>query len=212
MSQRIKVSSLGFDDLTKEVPSSNEEYNALDPKRENAVLEDAVDNIMKHTVLSRFRSSFLDKLGKKYSVEQINHGTDEAPQWESDAKYKNRIMIAGITADGGSPTDATAVAKFHADNLSLAQECLDEVKFSVAGTRTGGTAPQKVGKQDLATAQDSIDKGVSEKFAALLGRKLNRTVENNQESIALAIKDVRAAKIAEENAKQKAELDELAAG
>lgn len=211
MSQRIKVSSLGWDDLTKEVPSTNEEYNALDPKRENAVLEDAVDNVMKHTVLSRFRDKALDALGAvEPKIERINHGTDDAPQWESDAKYKNRIMVARITAAGGSPTDAAVVAKWHADTLTTVQTILDGVKFTVAGAVRSGTAPQKVGKQDLATAQDAIDKGLAEKFAALLGGYLGRTVGTSQDELAAAIKDRRAKKVAEDAAAQKSELAALA--
>lgn len=192
MSQRIKVSSLGFNDLSKEVPSTNEEYNALDPKRENAVLEDAVDNVMKHNVLSRFRTGFLDKAGAvEPKVERINHGDEENPNWESDGKYMKRLMTIRITAAGGNPADASAVAGFYSSNLALAQEVLDSVAFTVAAREGTGSAPTKVGKADLALGQKAVDEGKAEKFAKLLGAKLNRDVPATAEGIAYALKDKR---------------------
>lgn len=209
MSQSITVKSLGFESLTKSVPSTIDEYNALDPKRENAALEDAIDNTMKHSVLSKFRDKFLSAVEKTSGVARINHGTEDEPQWESDAKFLKRVIVSDITKSGGSPTDPTAVAAWYLSNAMLAQTTLDSVVFAVASTRTGGTAPQKVGKQDLATAQEAIDSGKADKFAALLSKALNRTVGTTQEELATAIKDRRAALVAQAAEAQKAELAAL---
>lgn len=192
MSQRIKVSSLGWNDLSKEVPSTNGEYNALDPKRENPVLEDAVDNIMKHRVLSVFRTDVLDKLGDvEPKIARLNFGDEETPNWETDGKYMKRLMTQRIQAAGGDPTDAAAVTKFYADNAAVAQSSLDAVTFAIAAREATGSAPTKVGKADLALGQKAMDEGKAEKFAALLGTKLNRVVPATAEGIAYALKDKR---------------------
>ena len=56
--KRIPVNSLGFE-LTRAVPDSIEEYNALAPKRDNPVLEDATANILYRSTFAKFRDALV---------------------------------------------------------------------------------------------------------------------------------------------------------
>lgn len=191
---RIEVSTLGFN-LTKDVPSTNDEYNALAPKRDNPVLEDAVANILYRNTFASFRGSMLDLLEKETGITRNNSGTEEEPQFESDGKLIKRMIAAS-----GSTKEA-----FVAQYQSLAQSTMDAAPFNPAERENKGTT-NLVGKRDLATAQDAIDKGLAEKLAGLLGRKLSREVAADVKSLATAIKDNRAILVAAAEAAQAAEL------
>lgn len=170
----IKVASLIFDDLTYEVPSTVEEYNALDPKRPNAVVEDAVDNIMKHRVLGGFRSDFLDAVEKKYSIERKNFGTEKEPRWESDAKFMNRVIAEVLTTRGKNPSDAGAVAELRNELRDEAQKCLTAQKFVVAAREATGGQPA-LAKTYIAWAEQAIAQDGGTKLAGLLESVLQKT-------------------------------------
>lgn len=211
MSTEIKVSSLIFDDLTFTVPSTVEEYNALDPKRVaaggNPVVEDAVDNIMKHKVLGGFRSDFLDALEEKYKIARINKGTEKEPRWEADAVYMNRVIATLNEQRNSSGTPLTDAFKKEivAELRDLAQTTLSAQKFTVAG-REPGAGGTPVGKNDTKLATDAWNETGADgakkivKLAALLGRALGREVVvdlNDQDgsikNVAIALRDKRKA-------------------
>jgi len=189
--KRVKVYTLGFE-LTKEVPESVSEYNLLAPKRVDPCLEDAVDNVLYRCTFAQFRTALLTRLEELTGIERLNHGTEDAPEWESDARFIKRLRAA-------CPDQSTWPA--------IAQECMDSASFNVAD-REAGPAKPKVGKKDLATAQDAIDKGQAERLADLLGRKLARPVGTDQKSLAEAIKDHRQLLMAAVEAAQAKELSE----
>lgn len=175
----IKVSSLGFVDLDYSVPATIEEYNALAPKRNNPILEDAIDNIIKHKVLSQFRNKFLDAVEVKYkdiegSARQ-NFGTEKTPKWEQDMPYFNRLIALVVTHEGGSPSDAGAVAKVLGDLRGLAQETLSAQKFNVAD-REPSTAGPSVAKMYTEWAEEAFTKGVHEKLLGFLNKACNTSV------------------------------------
>jgi hypothetical protein len=186
---RIKVRTLGFD-LTKEVPASVEEYNSLAPKRENPVLDDAVSNVLYRCTFAQFRTALLDKLEELTGIARINRGTEDEPEWESDAKFMKRLQA--------SPADKSSWP-------TIAQECMDAAEFNVAERESTGTPKQKVGKKDLASAQEAIDKGLAEKLASMLGTYLERNVGTDVKSLAEGLKD-RRAKLVEIAEKEQAEL------
>lgn len=201
--QRIEVNTLGFK-LTKEVPSTVDEYNALAPKRENACLEDAISNSLYRGTLAEFRGTFLEKLGEAEGVERINHGTDDEPQLESEAKWFKRIQAK----NGGvnKPEWAT-----------LAQQVMDASAFDPSERERKSDGP-RIGKRDLEIAKELIGRGpeMVAKAASVLSAKIGRPVETAFEddkdneklakSLALAFADKRRA---ETRAAEEAQRQEL---
>lgn len=194
---RISVSTLGFD-LTREVPSTVDEYNALAPKRTNPVLEDAVDNILYRNTFADFRSKFLDALEKQTGIGRINHGTEEEPQWESDARFMKRIIAQQVM-------DGSTEAAFRASVLPLAQQCMDAAPFNPAERESTGTGPT-IGKRDLALAAQVIKDGKANVVASKLAGILGRDVAVDEKSLARAIADNRRALAAAAELAQKAQL------
>lgn len=194
---RITVSSLLWDNLTKEVPQTIEEYNALAPKRDNPVLEDAIGSELRHGTFPKFRDKTLDALEKETGIKRINHGTEKEPQWESDMKFVRRL----VAETGLSEED------FAAKYQSLAQTAMDAAAFNPAVRESTGEGP-KVGKKDKENAEEVIKRGEQKtaEVAAALGAKLGRTVSTDVDSLARAFADYRRAKAREIEAATKAEL------
>lgn len=208
MSQVIKVYPAGFE-LNASVPSTVEEYNGLAPSRANAVLEDAVANVMYRGVFPDFRDKLCAHVEKDTNIKRKTKtvkrdGKDVEVVDESEGKY-----IARVKAELGIE-DEDFAAKYQAD----AQTILDGIKFDPSvKERTGGEGP-KVGKNDLKLATELLAKGGDEanRVAALLSAKLNRTVDlgedadANKNTLARAFGDWRRQQAAEAAAKTKAEL------
>ena len=197
MSQRISVSSLGFD-LTKEVPSTVEEYNTL-AKRESAALEDAINNTLYRGTLAEFRSKFLEELGTLTGVARgiVKPATSEEADdavYESEGKWYKRILAS---VNNVVPPDWTV----------LAQRIMDASAFDPSAKERSSDGPA-IGKKDLALAQELIKRGESKvaEVAAQLSTKLGRAVATDEKSLARALADYRRAKAAEEEARQKAEF------
>lgn len=216
MSEVIEVKTLIFDNLKYEVPSTVEEYNALDTKRvqagRNPCLEDAVDDTMKHTVLGQFRSKFLEAVGKKYEIARINRGTKENPKWETDGEMMDRVIATVAQQRGLDPAaDATETA-IRDELFELAQTTLSAIKFSVAGRERTGGGGQLVGKNDIKLATDAFDNGKATRLAELLGKFLGRTVDVSGDkeaavlNLARALKDKRKADADAREAELKAAL------
>lgn len=183
--QRIAVSSLGFD-LTKEVPSSADEYNALAPKRENAVLEDAINNTLYRGTLAEFRGTFLEALGTLTGVERAVVKAESAPDaddavYESEGKWYKRILAS---VNGTVP----------ADWVALAQQHMDKAGFDPATKERSSDGPT-IGKKDLALAAELTKRGPEKvaEVAGLLGKKLGREVATDEKSLARAFADNRRA-------------------
>ena len=214
MSQIIKVSSLIFEDLDYSVPATIEEYNALAPKRTNPILEDAIDNIMKHKVLSQFRNKFLDWVEEKYKdipeSARKNFGTEKTPKWEADMPYITRLQALVLTSEGKSPTDAAAAKAFSDQLRQDAQRVLSEQKFNVAErepTLGGGGA---IAKTYLEMAKQSFAKGreFADKLLGYLNKATNSALaygDDEEANIATLAKAISA------NEKRKREVELAAA-
>jgi uncharacterized protein YjbJ (UPF0337 family) len=210
MSQRIEVSSLGFK-LTKEVPSSVEEYNALAPKRENAVLEDAISNVLYRGTLAEFRGSVLEELGKLTGVERAvikPAATEEdSDVLESEGKWFARIKASkGIVKNEDLPAEWTAIAQKH----------MDLAAFDPAVKERSSDGPV-ISKKDLAFAEELFKRGVEKvqevvgQLSAKLGRAVafggtSESVDADKKSVARALADYRRVKEAELAAAQKSEF------
>lgn len=208
MSQVIKVYPAGFE-LNANVPASVEEYNALAPSRGNAVLEDAVANVMYRGVFPTFRDKLCDHVEKDTGIKRKTKtvkrdGKDVEVVDESEGKYIARVK-AELNIE-----DEDFVAKYATE----AQSIMDGIKFDPSvRERTGGEGP-KIGKNDLKLATELLAKGSNEanRVAALLGAKLNRAVElgddaeANKTILARAFGDWRRQQAAEAAAKTKADL------
>lgn len=192
----ITVSTLGFD-LTKAVPSTIEEYNALAPKRENPVLEDAIKNTIYRGTNNVFRDSFLEELEKVTGTPRINSGTEDSPVWESDGKFFKRIAAASNKS----------MEDFRKEHQALAQSCYDAAPFDPSVKERTSDGPA-IGKRDIANAQELIKRGDAKvgEVAAALSTKLGRTVATDEKSLARALADFRRQKAAEQEAKNNAEL------
>jgi hypothetical protein len=169
MSQRINVSSLGFS-LTKEVPSTVEEYNALAPKRENAVLEDAINNTLYRGTLAEFRGALLEELSTLTGVERgiVKPATSEEADdavYESEGKWWKRILASkGITKNEDIPSEWTVIA----------QRIMDAAGFDPSAKERSSDGPA-IGKKDLAMADELIKRGPEKvaQVAAQLAAKLS---------------------------------------
>lgn len=204
---RKEYSILGYN-ITKEVPSSTEEYNALAPKRENAVLEDAVANTMYRAVHPRIRDPFVDEIETLTGIQRINSGTEDEPKWESEKKYHDRALAQHAANTGKSPESVRA------EWQSIIQKHADAAKFDPAETvREGGSGP-KIGKNDLKFAKELFDNRADKVDAvvAFLSSKLNRVItlgddkEANVKLVASAYADHRRAEAAKVEAEQKAAM------
>jgi len=194
--KRIEVSSLGFT-LTRSVPETCEEYNALAPKRDNPVLEDATANILYRSTFATFRDKFLEAVEKDSGVKRINSGTEKSPIWESDGKFQKRVIAElGITED-------EFVVKYQV----AAQEAMDAAPFNPAQRESTSDGPA-VGKNDKKIAVEVMtrDADTIAKVTAALGAKLNRVVEATEDSIARAYADFRRAQAREQELANKAAL------
>lgn len=173
--QTIQVSSLGFNDLTFLVPATIEEYNALAPKRNNPVLEDACDNIMKHKVLGQFRNKFLDFIEEKFKdvpgSARINSGTEKTPKWEGDMPYWNRLIALVLTHRGLDASKPENVAALVTELKADAQRILNEQKFNVAEREVTGGVPTPA-KTYVAWAKEAVEKGTQNRMLDLLNGKL----------------------------------------
>lgn len=209
-----KVSSQGFE-LDYLVPGSTEEYNALAPKRDNPVLEDAVQNTLYRNVLNVFRDGLVTKLEEVTKVTRINNGTEEKPVWESEGKYIKRV-IATVAGQRGLDQAAKATADtLLAEWQPLAQEIMSAIPFDPSEREsTGGGS--LIGKNDLKMATEAIDKGKGQALASMLSTILEKTIvfvgtpeskDADIKSLALGLKD-RRAKIA----KAQEEADKAALG
>lgn len=207
MSQRIEVPSLGFN-LTKEVPSTIEEYNALAPKRENAVLEDAIRNTLYRGTLAEFRGNVLEKLGKLTGVDRLvikpAATEDDNDVYESEGKWFKRIMAAkGITKNEDLPVEWSAIA----------QECMDAAAFDPSAKERSSDGPV-ISKKDLAFAEELFKRGIEQvrvvatQLTAKLGREviLGDDEAANKKTMARALADYRRVKEAELAAAQKQEF------
>jgi hypothetical protein len=194
---RITVNTLGFD-LTREVPSTIEEYKALAPKRTNPVLEDAVNNILYRDTFADFRDRFVTKLEESTGVKRINHGTEEEPQMESEAKYLKRLIAEKVAA-GAKETE------LRASWLPIAQAEMDASSFDVAERESKGGS-NLVGKRDIALAKQVITDGKADAIAAKLATILGCDVPTDEKSLARAIADNRRAIAEKAAADQKAAL------
>ena len=199
----LKVSTSGFE-LTKQVPSSIEEYNALAPKRENAVLEDAIANTLYRGTFAKFRTAITEAIAKDMGVEWPNSGTKEKPVYMSEGKFFNQLLASS----GLSEEDF--IAKYQ----SLAQSTMDAAPFDPSIREGGSSDGPKIGKNDLANAEALLKLGGDKvrEVAGKLAAKLNREVnivgddEADKKTIALAFGDWRRKQAAELAAQQKAEL------
>lgn len=198
MPQRIKFKVLAWD-VTKEVPATNEEYNALAPKRNNPVLEDATDTIIYRGTSPVVRDSVCSLLAEVTGRARINHGTDDEPQWESERRYVNRVVAEHCKANNIGETE------FLASLQEKVQAFADAAPFPVAEKENKGTGPA-IGKRDLELAEKVIADGKGDAVAAKLGTILNREVAADAKSIARALADKRKAENAAAEAKLKAEL------
>jgi hypothetical protein len=91
------VSSLGLEPKVQ-VPSTVDEYNALDKGRANACLEDAISHNLYHVWLSDWRAEFLKAVLEETKVpwltQTVKRGDKEVTEvTETEKEYFNRVLL-----------------------------------------------------------------------------------------------------------------------
>jgi hypothetical protein len=169
-----KVNSQGFE-LDCKVPETNEEYNGLAPKRNNAVLEDAINNTLYRGVFAEFRPALLEKLESVTGVKRINSGTEDDPVWESDGKFMKRLVATVATQRGMDPNAKATKDSLIGEWTPIAQAILDGIKFDPS-TREPSTQAPGLAKRYLGWAKDAVKADGGSKLATILGKLLNVSI------------------------------------
>lgn len=212
-SKQFKI--LGYE-VTMSVPESVDEYNALAPKRENPVLEDAIYNVAFRGMHPQVRDNFVEEIETLTGVERINKGDEKHPKWESEVTYHDRALASFIKSSGRTESDIKA------EWLTIIQKHASAVVFDPAVREGTGEGP-KISKTDLKIAtelveappQSAKDRAAAAGFdspaawcAAMLGKFLNRAVETDVKSLARALGDKRReqAKALEQKTREEAGL------
>lgn len=195
--KRMEFSVIGFN-ISKEVPSTPEEYNALAPKRANACVEDAVSNTIYRGTSPVIRDKFCDYLEAERKIVRKNFGTEDEPQPEKEGVYIKRAIAELVAANGKDE------AGVRAELLPFIQKFADEAPFDPSLREgTGGPA---IAKRDLALAKQVTNDGKADDVAAKLATLLGRAVANDVKSLARAIADNRRALEAKAALEQKTAL------
>lgn len=228
------VKSMGFEILVP-VPATVDEYNALAPKRENPVLEDAVLNVLYRGVLNKFRDGLLEALEKVTGIARINAGTKEEPVWEKDTTFFKRVIVEVAKQRGLDPAADATVSTLMSEWKPIAQsvvtggsisytnekgesvtETLKGIKFDPSERESTGGG-NLIAKKYTEWASEAVKKGTHTRMAELLAKALNREVslvgdtDKGDESqdiktLARAISDREKQKREEQDRASKAEL------
>lgn len=181
--QRVNINVMGFD-LTREVPSTIEEYNSLAPKRVNPVLEDANFNVLYRGTFPEIRDGLCEILEKSYGIARAED--------EKDGVYIKRA-IATIMKDSGRTE-----AALRAEITPKLQDVADKASFPVQAAERKASDGPAIGKRDLQNAEQMFKDGkaaaVASKLGTLLGREVNVTTGDavaDTKTLARALADYR---------------------
>lgn len=212
-----KFKSLGLL-LAFSVPETVDEFNDLDKGRENACLEEAINNIVYRNNLAEFRDLFLHgRKGKKAGDGTPLPDIDGVEQVTGIERKTKTVELQGKEEDGSAKTGTTydeservyfkracvAANRTPESFQELADSIVPQIAFDPSASERGGSKTPP--KTYLETADKAIAEGKGEVFAAKLSELIGRKVEPERESIAWAIQtDLNRRKAAEE-----AKLNEL---
>ena len=175
------VESLGVD-VKVSVPSTVEEYNDLAKRGNDAVLDDAIGNIIYRSTLARFRDKFVTALIAHSGIPLLTKvvgkdkttGADISEVIETELKYVQRVCLEkGVEAETFQ---------------SIADEVCRTLTFDPSSAPRVGT-PKKTPQVYLDAAKSIIDKGADalSNACAKLGKILGITVTPELEPLAKAI-------------------------
>ena len=168
------VNSSGWE-LSWNVPATTDEYNSLAPKRENPVLEDAINNTWYRAGANKFRDALCEYLERVTGVTRINEGTDEKPVWEKEGIFIKRAITGFLQAAGKDPSAKSNVEEFRMQHQSAVQGLLDGIAFDPSERESTGTGPS-IAKTYTAWATQAVTKDGGKRLAELLGVALNAPV------------------------------------
>lgn len=195
--QTVEINVAGWT-VTKNVPSTEAEYNALAPKRANACVEDANFNTIYRGTSPVVRDGICELLEAE-GVARVNHGTEDKPDWEKEGVHIKRALAQLVQDRGVSEENLRALLQ------PRVQKIADQAPFDPSERESKGTGPV-IGKRDLALADQIIKDGKESAIAGKLALILGREVATDQKSLARAIADNRRALAAKAEAEQKASL------
>ena len=151
MPKTYQTNSCDFE-LSFNGPASVEEYNEA-AKREDAVLDDAVNNIIWRSTLPQWQRAFADALATRYP----DHAriVDEAATAKAQTRAKDPSGVAPVM-EKATKYIARVTAAVSDDLSALAQQVADAIVINPAPTvRAGGGG---VNKGWIAKAQDIISR------------------------------------------------------
>lgn len=161
-------------ELTFSGPASVEEYNEA-AKRDNAVLEDAVNNIIWRSTLPQWQRAFAEALASKYP--DMPRGVDEAATSKAKARAKDATSVTPVL-EKATKYIARVVAANSADDLaSLAQQVADAITINPAPTvRAGGVNKGWIAKANdiLGREEDAREATIEKMLAVVEGYDLQR--------------------------------------
>lgn len=197
-----KYNSLGLT-VSISVPETVEEYNAL-AGRENAAVDDAVDNTVYRSVLAEFREKFCEEVEKETGIARKRSPVlDDKGEPKKD-KNNNPVItfdetegkyIARVLAEKGYDDAGTfqAIADAIATNLKFDPSVRERTSGGGKVAKTYVEAADKI----IAMGEDKVQRAVQN-----LSSYLGREVASDRDSLAAAIK-------AREDKKRQEQINDL---
>lgn len=184
------IKSLSFD-LVVQVPSTTDEFIALggDP------LKEAINNVLYRSYLAEFRDRFIERVQNSTGIKRKvipgkpkKDGTPGKDAWgESEGKYLDRVCAEEeVELDTFAELVSTAQNGGYVPDGET--ETLEPLVFDPKKSERE-SGPKVPAKTYLTAAQQVIDAGNATVVSANLSKILGRTVADDKDSIANAIRD-----------------------
>jgi len=188
----VTFESLGLN-VNLNVPADVAEYNALAPARENAVLQDAISNVVYRSSLASFRKEFVLALSKETNIPRQ---TKEVPAGKPDAAgvqktklvpdetekdYVDRVIASLALAEAKTEDEIRARFQPLADSIAA------KLKFDPSEDVSEGVA-KKPTKESIALVAQLKKDGKFDTARTKLAEQYNITpVPETDDEVALLI-------------------------
>ena len=180
--KREIYSSLGLD-VKINIPETIDEYNELAVGRSgNAVLEDAIGQVIAHSTLGDFRKAFVAALVEKTKIplktKVVGKNADGTEKTEVDETEKEYFQRVCATEE-----------KNPEDYQSIADEVADKIKFDPSKTARAAGKPKVTPEKYLAAADKILAAGseAAARAAGRLAEAVGEPVEVTRESLGRAL-------------------------
>lgn len=181
-----KFRSLGYE-VEFSVPSSIEEFDQ-NAKRSGACLEEGIRNVVYRSTLADFRDQFVDRVHNETGVE-----FKLEPSGKKDDKGEE-IMKWAETEDEYIARAAATKSVDRSSFQVLATEVASVIEFDASATERKAPGPKKLPQMYREPAENIINNGNQEKWAAHFGLTLTSDRAKDIELLGWKIKEIEDAK------------------